>query len=477
MIGNQIPRFRIEPERVSSDGKGASMLMAKYAKPLDEWQENILDCWLGKDKNGNYTMTSGGLSVPRQCGKNYCLEALEFYGLVINGQKILHSAHMVRTAKKSFRRLVKLFTDKKHPEIMELVQSIRYTNGEECIELNNGGMIEFCSRSKQTARGFDGLSLIIFDEAQEVTEDELEAIMSTLSASDTGTRQIIYTGTPPYPSCLGTVFLRYRNNMITGNGNEHSAWHEWSVEADSLDDIQADDVNLWYQCNPSLGKRLTEEFTREEYNSLTKDGFCRERLGWYSKTASEKKDFAINHKKWELCKSDKEKPEGKTAYGVKFSADASEVCLCGACTDSNGITRISIIERKPTGRGLNWLATWLNDRYKKASCVVVDGRNGVDVLIEKIRPIWVFKDAVIRPNINQVIASVSMLVDEVNEQTITWYSQQEMLEESALSVIKRPIGKGWGFGGENSLPLEACALALYGVKTSKRNPLRKMLIG
>lgn len=479
MIGNQIPRICIEPDRVSSDGKGASMLMAKYAKSLDEWQENILECWLGKDENGNYSMTSGGLSVPRQNGKNFCLEAREFYGLVINGEKILHTAHQVRTAKKSFRRLVRMFSNKKHPEISSLVENIRYTNGEEAIELTNGGLIEFCSRSKQTARGFDGLSLIIYDEAQELTDDQVEAIMATLSASDTGTRQIIYTGTPPYPNCLGTVFLRFRNNILSSdNSNTKNAWHEWSVNADSIEDIKVDDKELWRLCNPAMGVRLTEEFTQEEFNTLSIDGFCRERLGWYSKTASEpEKNFAINHDKWELCKSDALKPDGKTAYGIKFSADGSEVCLCGACTDSDGITRISVIDRRSTGIGLNWLATWLNERYKKASCVVIDGRNGVDVLVEKIHEVWIFKDAIIRPSINQVIASVSMLVDEINEQSITWFSKDVMLEDSALTSVKRPIGKGWGFGGENSLPIEACSLALYGVKTSKRNPQKIMKIG
>lgn len=98
------------------------------------------------------------------------------------------------------------FTDKKHPEITDIVKNIRYTNGEECIELDNGGTIEFSARSRQAARGFDGISLVVFDEAQELMDDQVEAIMATLSASATGTRQLIYTGTPPYPNCPGEVF-------------------------------------------------------------------------------------------------------------------------------------------------------------------------------------------------------------------------------------------------------------------------------
>lgn len=76
-----------------------------------------------------------------------------------------------------------------------------------------------------------------------------------------------------------------------------------------------------------------------------------------------------------------------------------------------------------------------------------------------------------------MIAAASQLSQEVNEQTVTWYKYQELLRESAVTSVKRPISGGWGFGGENSTPIEAAALALWGCRTSKRNPNRKMRIG
>ena len=108
MRGSQEPRIKIEPPRASSDGPDAALLIAAYGYTLEPWQELILECWLGKDEEGQYTVTSAGLSVPRQNGKNICLEAREFYGMIISGEKILHTAHQVKTSKKSFRRLVAL---------------------------------------------------------------------------------------------------------------------------------------------------------------------------------------------------------------------------------------------------------------------------------------------------------------------------------------------------------------------------------
>lgn len=476
MIGSQEPRIKVEPQRKSTDGTDAVLLMTEYGYELDDWQKNVIDCWLGKDENDKYNVTSAGLSLPRQNGKNVCLEAREFFGLVINGEKILHTAHQVKTSKKSFRRLAAMFTDKRHPEITDIVKNIRYTNGEECIELDNGGSIEFSARSRQAARGFDGISVVVYDEAQELTDDQVEAIMATLSASATGTRQILYTGTPPYPSCPGEVFRRRRTVCLTDPG-KHDGWHEWSVAGDSIEDIKTDDTTLWYMTNPALGIRLSEDFTAEEFRSMSKDGFARERLGWWSPILAEKIDYAIPKDVWNDCKSSAEKPEGKLAFGVKFSPDGTEVCLAGAVIDSLGNARIELIDRRSTSQGTRWLAEWLNARYAKASCVVIDGRNGVDVLIDRITDVWRMKGCIIKPTTKDIITAASLIVDGLNEHTLTWYEKQVALEESALSATKRPIAGGWGFGGDDSTPIEACALALFGVKTSKRDPNRKMLIG
>ena len=476
MRGSQEPRIKVEPPRTATDGSDAGLLMSEYGYTLDPWQQEILDCWLGVDETGKYNVTSAGLALPRQNGKNVVIEAREFFGLVINGEKILHTAHQVRTSKKSFRRLAALFNDKRHPEITDMVKTIRYTNGEEAIELTNGGVIEFSARSRQAARGFDGISLVVYDEAQELTDDQIEAIMATLSASATGNRQLIYAGTPPYPGCPGEVFRR-RRTVCTTDPGRHDCWHEWSVPADNAGQIDITDKSLWYMTNPALGIRLDEDFTLEELKSMSPDGFARERLGWWSPAESKHIEPAIDPQAWDDCKSADPKPEGKTAYGVKFSADASEVVLCGAVCPKDGKARVSLIERRPTGQGIRWLADWLNHRVSVGCCVVIDGKNGVDVLIERIHDTWRYKDSVIRPRATDMIAAVSMLTNEINERTVTWYAEQEALSDSALSSVKRPISGGWGFGGDDSAPIEAAALALWGCRTSKRDPTKKMRIG
>ena len=274
------------------------------------------------------------------------------------------------------------------------------------------------------------------------------------------------------------MVFRRRRAACLDNPGAHDAWHEWSIEAQNVEEIDLTNRALWYATNPALGIRLSEDFTAEELASQSPDGFARERLGWWSPILTQVADYAIKASAWDACRSEALKPEiGKTAFGVKFSVDGAEVCLCGAVIPPDGPARISMIERRPTGHGIAWLSEWINERSKAASCVVIDGRNGADLLVENIKDVWKAKGAVIRPSSRDVIAAVSTLTNAINERTVTWYAGQPALRDSAVTSIKRPIGGGWGFGGENSIPVEAAALALWGAKTSRRDLTREMRIG
>lgn len=97
---------------------------------------------------------------------------------------------------------------------------------------------------------------------------------------------------------------------------------------------------------------------------------------------------------------------------------------------------------RPAGHGLTWLAEWLNERYNKASCVVIDGRGGAEVLVERIHTVWKAKNSVIRPAARDVVAAAGVFITAVNEGGLTWYRPQQGLNESAVSAVKRPVAGG-----------------------------------
>lgn len=465
-MGSQEPSERIAPEYRSTDGPDAVRVLRAGGTVLDPWQSDILDDWMGRTVSGKWAAPTAGGSVPRQNGKSLLVQGRAEAGMLLLNETVIYTAHLQKTATETFEEMRTFFESR---TLRRHVAEIKTALGREQIILKSGARIKFLARTRNGGRGQHG-DLLIFDEAQELDETAQGSFIPAISASLNP--QTIYVGTPPGPDAVGTVFRALRKRALGGETRK-AAWFEFSVP--EIGNVK--NPARWAATNPALGRRIQYSTIEGEAEQLDPDTFARERLGWWSPVATETLDYAIDRKAWDACASEAEKPEGKTAYGVKFAADGSAVCLCGAVIPKDGPARVSLIEQQPTGRGLAWLVDWLNERYDRASCVVIDGRNGVDVLVERIRPTWKAKSAVLRPSARDVIASVGLITTAINEHSLTWYKPQQALNESAITSIKRPISGGYGFGGDNSLPLEACALALWGAKTCKRDPTRKMRIG
>ena len=466
LLGRQEPSVRIVPEYSATDGMDAERILRSGGLLLDPWQNIVICDWMAMAPNGKWICKTCGGSVARQNGKTGLIEGRAESGMIMYNEQVLYTAHLQKTATETFEEMASFFDT---PKLRRYLKDIKTALGREQIILRSGARVKFLARTRNGGRGQHG-DLLIFDEAQELTVEQQASFLPAISASLNP--QTMYLGTPPDPSADGTVFRGIRDKAISGETSSTS-WFEFSVP--EIGDIS--DRRRWAETNPALGRRMLETTIEAEFEQMPPDTFARERLGWWTPVVEHKAEFVLNEEAWDKCRSDEKKPEGKTAYGVKFSPDATEVCLCGAVIPKEGPARVSMIKREPTALGTQWLADWLNERYDRASCVVIDGKNGPDALIEKISGTWKMKGSVIRPKMNDVIAAVSTMTDAVNEQKVTWYSEQEPLRESAVTSIKRPIGGGYGFGGDNSLPIEAAAFAYWGAKTSKRDPSKRMRIG
>lgn len=415
---------------------------------------------------GKWVCRTCGGSVPRQNGKTGLVEGRAEAGMLLYAEQVIYTAHLQKTATETFEEMASFFDT---PKLRKHLKDIKTALGREQIILTSGARVKFLARTRNGGRGQHG-DLLIFDEAQELSVEAQASFIPAISASLNP--QTIYAGTPPDPSSDGTVFRGIRDKAIAGK-TQTTSWFEYSVS--EIGDVT--DRERWAETNPALGRRIMQTTIEGELEQMPADTFARERLGWWTPVVKHDLDYAIDKDNWNACKSELPKPEGKTAYGVKFSADGSTVALCGAVLPSDGSARISLIDMRPTGHGIGWLADWLNERYKKASCVVIDGRNGVDVLVERIADTWKIKGSIIRPTTKDMIAATGTLTNALSERSVTWFFQQEALNDSAITSTKRPLGGGWCFGGENSTPIEAASLALWGAQNSKRNPNREMRIG
>lgn len=274
VLGVQHPLVASVPPGDDAEAEDAIFLASRYGLTPDPWQEFVLRSWLSRKRDGRWAASRCGLTLPRQNGKNALLEIRELFGLVVLGEKWLHTAHEVKTARKAFVRLASFFENpRQYPELADLVADIRKTNGQEAIVLTNGGSVEFVARSKGSARGFT-VDCLAIDEAQELGDEALEALVPTTSAGPARNPQWIFTGTPPGPKANGEVFTRTR--MAGKAGKDRSlSWIEWGAPRDA----DLDDREAWAQANPALGYRLSASVIEEERKTFDDTGFARERLG------------------------------------------------------------------------------------------------------------------------------------------------------------------------------------------------------
>lgn len=472
LSGSQAPRIARVPKAVGSHADDAAFLASSYGLSPDEWQFNVLDAWLGETRAGKWAAGRCGLAVPRQNGKNALLEIRELYGIIALGEKVLHTAHEVKTARKAFVRLASFFENERaYPELAALVQEIRRTNGQEALVLKNGGSVEFVARSRGSGRGYT-VDVLVADEVQELSDEQLEALLPTVSAAPTGNPQIIMTGTPPGPNSVGEVFTRTRE--IGGSGKDKRlAWHEWSVPEGAVD---VKDRNLWAATNPALGSRLNLLVIEDELAAMSPDGFARERLGqWSSVSAS----ALIGQPTWQALRTEVPPSDGRVTYGVKFSQDGASVALAAILVPPRGgVPHGEVVEHRSTSAGIGWLVDWLVERQRDAVQIVIDGPSGQGALTSALEERGVPNPVVWTLQVRQVIAAHAMFYEAVRTKRFTHFGQAP-LNKAVAHAEKRPIGAsgGWGWRATTPetdvTPLDAVTLAFYGAMTSKRRPGRK----
>ena len=108
----------------------------------------------------------------------------------------------------------------------------------------------------------------------------------------------------------------------------------------------------------------------------------------------------------------------------------------------------------------------------------MDGLPGTTIVIDSMGAVP--KGYAVQASTADVANACGRLYDELDDGTACHVScdGQAMLDSASASVEKRKIGSsgGWGFDGPGYVVMEACALALWAARNSKRNPKRKQMI-
>ena len=421
--GSQTPSRSVILPYASSLGDEAAEIYGKSGRAPQEWQALLLDSIMARTPDNLWTHAKFGYAVPRRNGKNEVVAMRELWGLQ-NGERILHTAHRTTTSRAAWERLCALLDD----------SGVEYKAsgalGQETIRIKGKGRAQFRTRTTKGGLG-EGFDLLIIDEAQEYTTDQEAALKYVVS--DSPNPQTIFCGTPPTPESSGTVFTALRDAVFSGTA-EDAGFAEWSVS----EKRDPQDVDAWYETNPSLGTILTERKIRAEIGADTLD-FNIQRLGYWVRYNLKS---AISATEWAQAKASA-LPEltGKLFAGVKFGHDGKNAALSIAVKTADSRIFVEGIDCRPIRSGLDWIVSWLS--AADLAGVVVDGANGQASLAA------LMKDARLRPPVLPKLADIVAAHAAFEEDLFggrLCHMGQPALVESATNCEKRAIGTNGGFG-------------------------------
>jgi len=439
-IGRQEPTLSVILPYQNTEGMEAIDFYESTGRSSQQWQTQMPYDILAVNKDGLWVHTKFGYAVPRRNGKGEIITIREMHALT-SGERVIHTAHRTSTSSSAAYRLAKLIKAAGYKEVIRPKKDETYEHSftfakqfglERITLLDTGGTVDFRTRTSKGGLG-EGFDLLIVDEAQEYTDDQQSTLQYVVS--DSANPQIILCGTPPTAISSGTVFEKLRYSCLGGK-TEDTGWAEWSVE--KLSDCN--DVELWYETNPALGKQLKERNIRNEDKTDNID-FNIQRFGYWTKYNLKS---AISKQEWiDLrCKSLPE-IENDIFVGIKYGHDGENVCMGVSVKTKDGKRFVECIDCQPVRAGTSWIINYLKSINPKG--IVVDGDNGRQILEKDMKDAGIKKRATF-PTIKDVVSANTAFETSLETGVIT-HNGQPSLEQAVSNCEKRVIGSngGWGY--------------------------------
>ena len=460
---NQKPTKSVIISKSNSLYEKAIELYEKSGRTAQKWQVDLMKCILSRNKKDLWTHTKFGYSLPRRNGKNEIVTMRELFALV-NGEKVNHTAHRTTTSHSAWDRLLRLVVKIGFVENEDFT-SLRAIGRERIEFLKTDGVVEFRTRTSTGGLG-EGFDLLVIDEAQEYTDDQESALKYVVT--DSKNPQTIFCGTPPTMVSKGTVFTKFRKNVLSGTV-KNGGWAEWSVEEQS--DVR--DKKNWYLTNPSLGTIFTERSVEDEIGEDEID-FNIQRLGLWLKY-NQKSD--ISKVVWDNLKIKKlPKFISPLFVGIKYGIDGTNVAMSIAVKTEEKKVFIECIGCKNVRFGNNWIIDFLKKTSPKE--IVIDGKGRGDILAEELKKEKI--KHVVLPTVKEFINANSLFDDGLYKEDIM-HNDQASVARVITNVEKRPIGTNGGFGFKSQFSdmeiaiVDSLILAYWSCKNEKEIKRQKII--
>jgi len=444
---------------------------------FDGWQHGAGRVILSKRADGKYASTIGGtaLSIPRQVGKTFLVGAIVFALCLLHpGLTVIWTAHRLRTAGETFDKMQGMARRKR---IKPFVAKIILGSGEEEVRFHNGSRIMFGARERGFGRGFDEVDVLIFDEAQILTENAIDDMVPAMNQSrQTSGGLMLFMGTPPKPTDPGEVFSRMRTDALSGE-DEDTGYIEFSADPEfeptpSPAPMRESDWAAIAEANPSFPLRTPAEAILRMRKKLTPESMKREGYGIWDKVG-------VNSvfPEWPDLVADEPPADDvpPTALGVDMSHDRV-ISIAGAWSADDG-THVELVNVDVADYGGDTTAAedFIVERAGRRIPVVIDSMSPAASMIPRLKS---RKVKVITGSASDMGKACGGVADAAKEGRLT-HADQDLLNRAVAGAEKRPIGSAgaWGLDRRdpdiNIAPAVSAVLAHFGAQGTKRRTDRE----
>jgi hypothetical protein len=341
-------------------------------KPLDPPQRLAVELMMAEDASSRWAARTTGRTMSRQNGKGDEIEVVEAWGLTQRGEAIVHTAHEIPTAKSAHARLVGHLEG--HKDLRRLVKQVRYANGDQSIEMHNGGIVVYRTRTSGGGRGLDDISRLVVDEAQHAQPEQLASSTPILAANPNP--QTNFIGSAGISGKSQWWWEMRKRALLPEPGA--FAWLEHSAERITLDadgrvlSTRPDvwDRKAWRDANPAYPRRIEPEFLEEQLRTLGPELFAREHLGVWDPDLGPGGPSVFPPGVWEAVNH----AEVAQPTEVTFSLDVNPERTAAAIGVAGAGGACGLVDRRP---GVGWAVD---------EVVAVAGRHGARVAVVSNSP-------------------------------------------------------------------------------------------
>ncbi len=457
----------LPPAAASLDEAHAAIeLWEHYSrKTLDPTQRLTVEVMMAQDADGRWAAATTGREMPRQNGKGDEIEVVELWGLVQRAEAILHTVHdAVLLASQAQQRMLAVL---ERPDLRSKVKRKWMGTGQQMIEMRNGGVVWYRTRTGGGGRGVDDIARLVVDEAQHATEEHLAAVSPTMMANPNP--QLNAMGTSGLDGKSDWWWGIRRRALAPSPGNfgyvGHTAERVYVGDRESViqEPVNIEDRDLWRAVNPALGagRGGGMKFLEDQFQILSPASFAREHLGVWDPPPGQHGAWVIPALEWHRQAD----PDAVRPDGVRFALAVDpdrKFASVGACwTRPDGGRHVTLVDRRP---GVGWVAELCS---KWNSDLVIDPRSPAGALIPDLIADGV---RVEEAKASMYPAACGALFDGIVEGAV-WHDGDGRLSEAVAAAAKRSSGEAFVWDQRTATaditPLVAVTWALHAVLNTK----------